>query len=107
MTTSAPAAPRTYPEHRARALASWHRQWVAARYPGALARNHLRERLGVPDYRPMYDPETYYADTMTPLVDHVVAKAVSSARNKARGGNVNSVPVIAALREVINKSRKV
>lgn len=105
-TPAAPAKAVTYPKSRAQSLSAWHRQWVVSRYPGSRARSHMSERLGIPSYRPLFNPDTYYGDIMTPLVDHVVKQAVSAAKTKARHGNLESVPVVSAIREVITKSRK-
>lgn len=106
MTASAPSRTITYPASRARSLAAWHRQWVVSRYPDSRARSYMRERLGVPDYRPMFDKDVYYSGMMDSLVDHVVERAVSSAKNKGRNGTLSSLPVIAALTEIITKARK-
>jgi hypothetical protein len=95
-----------YPPARARSLAAWHRQWVVSRYPDSRARNYMRERLGTPDYRPLFNKEAYYGGMMDSLVDHVVQRAVSSAKNKGRNGTLSALPAVAALNEVVSKSRK-
>lgn len=73
------------------------RRWAQERYGDEGVARELADNLGVPEYRPAFDPDMYYGEVMTRFVEHVVERAANAAACIPLGAQRR--PVIVALQE--------